>query len=401
MSASAPTERGWIGGRRFDLVFFFGSSAAAALVGLVLVAAPALVVPAWWAWLWLFDGPHLFATWTRTYFDAEQRRSRRRLLVGSLLWLLPGPAALAATKLTRSQAPFDLFLLFAGVWSYHHYVRQHYGLLSIYERLTGARDRARRIDSLFLYGSLWGLFGLFLVTHPQNRVALSLPALLPAWGEALAIAVAVVMGAAGVAYASLVAARARRGEPVRPGLFTLLPVLGLSAFSYFVVGAWEPLFPEPQNPEQAFLAVTVVGGIVHGAQYLGIVFAVNRRRYAERGGDDLSGRRAGRPPAPARAQSIASRLGRSPPLAYAFFVLLSLGYLAINAARGTGPIVAFYPETSDLARLFLGLYWGLFFHHYYLDQKIWRPHEDAALRRELGLDGAAANIAQPEPAGAA
>ena len=38
---------GGIGGRAFDLVFFFGSSAAAAFVGVGLLLHPAWTVPAW------------------------------------------------------------------------------------------------------------------------------------------------------------------------------------------------------------------------------------------------------------------------------------------------------------------------------------------------------------------
>mgnify|MGYP001573095527 CR=1 FL=1 len=48
----------------------------------------------------------------------------------------------------------------------------------------------------------------------------------------------------------------------------------------------------------------------------------------------------------------------------------------------------FFPETSDAARLFMAFYWGIFFHHYYLDQKIWRFQADGALRRELGASSA-------------
>lgn len=363
------TEAGWIGGRRFDLVFFFGSSAAAALIGLLLVAAPALVVPVWWAWLFFFDGPHLVATWARTYIDADQRRHRGRLLVLSLAFLLPGPIALLAGKAVGSPVPFDLFLLSAAIWSWHHNVRQHYGLLSIYERLAGSSPRVRRIDTLFLQVALYTLFALFLVGHPHNRVVLSLPAELPRWVARGVLVVGALLAVAGAAYAVSLVIRSRRGVPVKPGLFALLPVLLVTAFGFFVIGAFEPLIPHPTNPEQSFLAVAVVGGIVHGAQYLGIVFAANRRRYAREG-----------------ARSIAASLGRSPPLAYGVFVLLSLGYLGLNAARGTSPGAALYPENSDAARLFLGLYWGLFFHHYYLDQKIWRPHSDPALRLELGLE---------------
>ena len=72
---------------------------------------------------------------------------------------------------------------------------------------------------------------------------------------------------------------------------------------------------------------------------------------------------------------------------------LSVGallYVAINAIRDGVPGVPLFLEPgSDGARLGLGVYWGVFFHHYYLDQHIWRPSGDPALRVELGLDSVA------------
>jgi hypothetical protein len=379
--SAAQAEPGWIGGRRFDLFFFFGSSALAVLLGLVVVAAPILVVPLWWLWTWLVDGPHVVATWARTYLDAGERRARRGLLLGSLLFLLPGPLALGASKLTGSPAPFDLFMLVAALWAYHHAVRQHYGVLSIYERLAGSSPADRRIDTLFLQLAMWALFALFLLAFPLNRATLSLPAELPAAARAGVTALAAALGVAGLAYAGLLVARARSGRSIRPGLFALLPVLGMSALAYFVVGAFEPLMKGPQNPEQNFLAVGIVGGMVHGLQYLGIVFAANRRRYSP----EAAGPRAAE-------RSIAATLGRAPRVAFLCFTVVSLGYLILSAARGA-PGASFYGEGSDGMRLFLGIYWGMFFHHYYIDQKIWKPHQDPALRFELGLG--------PSPGGAA
>ena len=378
-------------------MIFFGSSGLAVLVGVLVVAAPALLMPLWWLWMWLIDGPHVISTWARTYLDAEERRTRRRLLVGSLVFLLSGPIALAASELTRSPIPFDLFLLTAAIWAYHHTVRQHYGILSIYERLAGSSSLVRRINALFMQIMMWTLFGLFLVVHPMNRATLSLPAELSRAARAGVVAFSAALAIAGVVYAGFLFVRARRGLSIRPGVFALVPVIGMSTFAYFIVGAFEPLLQSPRNPEQNFLAVGLVGGIVHGVQYLGIIFAVNRRRYAP---IPMEAPRCapGAAPNPARSPSpgsgayhgtdpsMAAALGRAPRLAFVCFAILSLGYLLLNAARGGAPGVALCSESSDAGRLFLGIYWSIFFHHYYLDQKIWRPHRDPALRFELGLD---------------
>jgi hypothetical protein len=100
---------------------------------------------------------------------------------------------------------------------------------------------------------------------------------------------------------------------------------------------------------------------VHGLQYLGVVFAANRRR-----------------------EAAVSRRYR-PLLVYAALVGASALYMLVNLARGASPWGALAAPGSLGASLFLAFYWGLFFHHYYLDQKIWRPHADRVVRAELGL----------------
>jgi hypothetical protein len=184
--------------------------------------------------------------------------------------------------------------------------------------------------------------------------------------------VLVALGAAHVValvgYGVVIAGRARRGLPTRPAWFALAQAFAVTAFGYFVIGPFEPLYPAAVTYEQQILAVAVVVGTVHGVQYLGVIAAVSRRRYA---GD--------------AAGTVAARLGRAPRLAYGLCVAASLAYLALNAARGEGPWLAWFAPATLGAKLFLALYWGLFLHHFYLDQKIWHPRVDAELRQELGI----------------
>ncbi len=360
--------QGWIISARYDGVFFFGTALLAVLLGGLVLAAPALIIPLWWLWLGLVDGPHFAATWTRTYLDRNEWRTRGPLLLGSLVFILPGFVALGMNRLLDSPAPFDAYLGLATLWAVHHAVRQHFGIMSIYQRLAGTSAQARRLDSAFLHGTMWLLFLVYLLVFPWNRTLLGLPAE-PSSAEQWAIrALAATSVATILGYALLLVLRWRQGAPLKPGLFALLVVIGTSAFAYFVVGAFEPLVPSPSNPEQLSFAVVLVGGFLHGMQYLGIIFATNRRRYRE--GSDTS---------------LAARLGRAPLLAYACMLAASLLYLLVNSLRGASPVFSIFPYDSDAARAFLALYWGVSLHHYYLDSKIWHPQRDPALRRELGM----------------
>ena len=367
---ASAAERGWIGGRGWDLAFFFGGSALAVVAGAAMLARPALVVPFWWAWLLLADGPHLLATAMRSYADPEVRRRRRGLLLAAPLLMLPGLAAWALARATGAGTIFDLYLLGVTIWAYWHAVRQQYGILSIYQRHAGSDARGRKIDAAYLNWSLWLFYAVFTLGHPASRRVLQLPAQLPALAVGALVAIATALAAATIAYAVRVVLRWRAGLDVRPQLFVLLPVIACQAFALFVVGAHEPLFPRAANPEQLFLAAAVVGGLPHGVQYLGIVFAANRRRFA---GD-------------ARRGALAS-LSRRPFIAWALLVVLSAGYLALNAARGS-PAWSLFALDSSEAQLFLAVYWGLFLVHYWLDQYLWRVQGDRELRVELGLEPA-------------
>lgn len=370
MAWKSAAETGWIGRRRFDLVFFFGSALVAASVGALALAVPGFVVPLFWAFLLFVDGPHLLATWARTYLDAAERRRRRRLLVGSFAWLLPGLLAWLTAHLTHSRAPIDLFLLFATLWSFHHAIRQFYGILAIYQHHARSALVARRYDRYFLHAILWLAFGLFSLGHPQNRSLFGFPRDFPRWISMAGMGLLVTLGVSVVAYGIFRRLRFP-DESARPLLFLLGPAIGLQLYAMFVVGTFEPLIPRPEDPEQAFMASTSVGGIVHGMNYLGITAIVGLRRH----GQNTDG-------------SLAALLGRRPLLAYVVFVVISLGYLALNAARGVLPGITPFPRQSAIADLFLVLYWGIFFHHYYLDQHIWHVRTDETLRIELGLQAA-------------
>lgn len=368
MAAGGPSA--WIGSKRFDLAFFFGSSLFAVAVGGLALAVPSLTIPLWWGFIVLIDGPHLMATIGRTYLDPRERRRRGPLLWWSLLFVLSGVAVLGAARAAGSMWMFEAYLFVAMMWAWHHGVRQHYGIMSVYERYDGAAPAARTLDARYLHGVLWVMFGIFLLAHPANRAYADMS---PELGTLDRIGVGLMIAAVAIAtviYALSIARRARRGESTRPGLFVLFPVVTMTAFSLFLMGWAEPLVPAPETPEQFFLASGLVGGIVHGLQYIGIVSATNRRRYAD------------------AEPSLAARIGRSPGTGYLVLVALASGYVVLNAARGAVPDLALLPSQSEAGMAFLALYWGVFFHHYYIDQHIWHPGRDPSLRVELGMERA-------------
>jgi hypothetical protein len=289
------------------------------------------------------------------------------------LWFLPGPLLLAASWIGGRPEPFLLFLGAAAIWSFHHGIRQHHGVLSIYQRLSGATASARKADSRLLHATLWCGLLLFLLVQPHNRSLLGLPVEASAAEQYAILLLTALLGLGLLVWSAVLVLRSMRGEPVRPGLFALAVAVGTTLFSLFVVGLREPLLAHPLIPEQIFMAATLVSGTLHGVQYLGITMATSRRRALFEAEPDTSA-------------AMVTRLGRSPLLAYGLMAGMSLLYLALNFMRGAAPIWSPVEPGSAVAQGFLALYWGLFMHHFWLDQKIWRPSADARLRAELGLE---------------
>ena len=86
----------WIISAQDDLIWFIGSVVSSYVLLLLYVKGilPLLLMAAMWAIL--IDAPHVFGTFSRTYFDRTERQNRPRLLWGSLLFFAVGPLFVCA-----------------------------------------------------------------------------------------------------------------------------------------------------------------------------------------------------------------------------------------------------------------------------------------------------------------
>lgn len=372
LAAATPPRVNWLVNRRHDLISTVGGLAASlALLGLhVGLGVSGLVL--WWVWVLSLDGPHIFATLSRTYLDRRERLMRRRLLLGSLAWFAAGPLVLGVSVLLGHRVPFDLFLAFAGIWAYWHVVRQHYGVMTLYQRKNGDTHPVdRRIDSLTLYVGLLAPFVSFALTHPGARRSLGLGAEPGAellvtrlcWAATLAV---------GMLFAVRQLQRWRAGQGINtPKVLLLAAALGLSAllFSPWVVARIE------------FLMVAVTVTAFHNVQYHGIVWFYHRNRYHGPGVDRS-------------AFGLAPRISQRLLIYAACGVAFTLLYRALGCGFGLHPGCGSFDTKTmlgaglSLRDLASGFIWGFALHHYYLDQKIWRVSRDAGLNRDLKLSAA-------------
>src|SRR5215831_2707789 len=151
----------WIINAREDLIWFIGSVASSYALLILYLTGVLPLIPMVAGWAILIDAPHVFGTFSRTYFDASEWKTRKRLLLGSLFFFVIGPV------LVLLGAGFTFFFV-AALWAYYHLVKQHYGFMVLYKKKN--EDLApidNALDRLFLMFAFNYPFVLFIANDPN------------------------------------------------------------------------------------------------------------------------------------------------------------------------------------------------------------------------------------------
>lgn len=340
---SSRTSSPWIITRATDLAWFQGSVLPAlgllALFRLVPrldphdAAAPAALILL--AWGVLFDGTHVLGTYARSYLAPDDASRAGLPGAWSFALVLLGPAVALADGAAGTRL-FPWFLLGAYLYAYWHLVRQHYGFVALYRRRDDCDPIDRRIeDALLWIGCL----------HPYLRFSLSpsfrqtgLPVLVDA---ELAPTLRVLLDATAIlALVGGVALLAHR-DRTRPGPRHLLIAI-VVAFHELVFASLDQLVP-----------ITATLTLFHNLQYHRIVWQHERGK--------------GRVPL--------GHVGR-------YLGLGMLLGLVWYGARITGAALA---STTVVREALLGFGWGVAFHHYLVDGRIWRVRRQPAVGRAIDV----------------
>src|SRR5438128_770123 len=248
----------WIIGGREDLVWFIGSVVSSyALFGLY-VSGVLPLVPMVAGWAILIDAPHVFATFSRTYFDRLERRARKRLLWGSLAFFVVGPAmVLAGAGL--------VFFFIAALWAYYHLVKQHYGFMVLYKKKNN--DLApvdNALDRLLLLFAFNYPFVAFVAQDPEARARV--PSALQAGVNGLATILLVGTIVLAIAWLGRQAQRAITGQPLNIPKYLLLAAA--IPMHWIVL-----LTPMPHKP----IAIVAILTIYHNLQYHRLIWFHNQK----------------------------------------------------------------------------------------------------------------------------
>lgn len=342
----------WIISGREDMVWFIGSVLASYALLLVYVTGLVPLVPMLAAWAILIDAPHVFGTFSRTYFDRAERTARKRLLWGSLAFFLIGP-------LMVWMGAGLVFFFVAALWAYYHLVKQHYGFMVLYKKknddlapVDNALDRALLLLA-FTYP-----FVAFVATDAEAMARV--PASLHAGVGGLAKVLLVATLLAALAWVGRQGQRALTGQSLNVPKYLLLAA---AIPMHWVV----LLTPMPHKP----LAIVAILTIYHNLQYHRLIWFHNKK-YVQ--GDDRRERYGG-------AELISRRL-----LYYiGFGLLFGLWYQGPRQYTLYHTLANNQPETFWI-RMVAAFFWGYAFIHYYLDSKIWRVRRDPSVGKALRMD---------------
>ena len=365
--ASAISLR-WIISARDDLVWFIGSVLSSYLLLFLYVKGfvSLLVMAATWAIL--IDAPHVFGTFSRTYFDRTERKNRARLLWGSLLFFAVGPL------LVWAGAGFVFFFV-AALWAYYHLVKQHYGFMVLYKKKNGDLAKVdNALDRLFLLFAFNYPFIEFIARDPEAMARV--PAALRGGVDGLSTILLIATVVLGFAWLARQVQRALVGEPLNVPKYLLLAAA--IPMHWIVL-----LTPMPHKP----IAIVAILTIYHNLQYHRLIWFHNKKynRMTVSRTQDSNSLGSDSDQVNYGAASVISRH-----VAYyiGFGILFGiiyqgprqlLGYLSFqNATAGATA----QPLMIQLGISFL---WGYAFIHYYLDSKIWRVRRDASVGKALNM----------------
>jgi hypothetical protein len=356
----------WIINAREDLIWFVGSVAASYLLLVLYVTGVLPLIPMVAGWAILIDAPHVFGTLSRTYFDASEWKTRKRLLLGSLLFFVVGPVMVLLGM------GFTFFFI-AALWAYYHLVKQHYGFMVLYKKKNN--DLApvdNALDRLLLMFALNYPFVAFIAGDPTAMARV--PPFLRSGVNVVATLLLAGTIVLGIAWVIRQSQRLWLRQPLNGPKYLLLAAA--------IPMHWIALLtPMPAKP----IALVAILTIYHNLQYHRLIWFHNQK-YSVRSPtvreglvDSTDIRKKYGP-----AALISRRLIYYVAFGILFGVIYQgprqyLGYL--NLHTGDSPAALSLPIQLGIAFL-----WGYAFIHYYLDSKIWRVRRDPSVGKALNMN---------------
>ena len=362
----------WIISTRDDLVWLIGSVASSYLLLVLYVKGMLPLIPMVALWAILIDAPHVFGTFSRTYFDRTERQNRARLLWGSLLFFAVGPVMVYA-------GAGLVFFFLAALWAYYHLVKQHYGFMVLYKKKNN--DLApvdNALDRLLLLFAFNYPFVAFIARDPEAMARV--PAALQSGVNMLATILLVATVVLAVGWLARQLQRVVIGEPLDVPKYLLLAAA--IPMHWIVL-----LTPMPHKP----IAIVAILTIYHNLQYHRLIWFHNKKYTPN--STALTGT-AGDSPAVAANTMLRQKYGAAELISRRLLYYIAFGILFGLIYQGPRQILGYIGLKSGdgasgaqslATQLGISFLWGYAFIHYYLDSKIWRVRRDPSVGKALNM----------------
>jgi hypothetical protein len=365
----------WIISAQDDLIWLIGSVASSYLLFILYVKGIIPLAPMVAIWAILIDAPHVFGTFSRTYFDRTERHNRARLLWGSLLFFAIGPLMVYA-------GAGLLFFFLAALWAYYHLVKQHYGFMVLYKKKNN--DLApfdNALDRLLLLFAFNYPFVAFIGRDPEamKRVPVGLQSGVNGLATILLVATIVL----GVAWLGRQIQRAITGEPLDVPKYLLL---GAAIPMHWIV----LLTPMPHKP----IAIVAILTIYHNLQYHRLIWFHNKKYVRTESAGDRGSSVAIKEDSPASVTDVRQKYGAAELISRRLLYYIGFGILFGLIYQGPRQILGYIAlrngdgaanNPSFPVQLGISFLWGYAFIHYYLDSKIWRVRRDPSVGKALNM----------------
>ena len=367
--SSTSSINPWIRTPFFDYSFIMGGAFFTLLVALVSFQFPELVPFFFWGWVIFFEGSHFWATYSRTYIDAKYRKENSKVLYSSLIFFL---FPLLAILLERSieNVSFTVFYgFFIFMWSLYHNAKQHYGFLSIYAGKIKLEFSEKTKMKYALYAVIVFSQVYFLINFKlQGTFSMSSPFLWSPTLNFIATKLFFILTALGTVYFiyQAVVLSKKYGKKLIPIVSYITTCLIFYSTMFYYV-AHSDNFVFVKDGISMLILIAIMNSLFHNIQYHAIVWHYGQARYTtvEKNGYGIA------------------KFVNGKTLNY-MLVALALGgvfgFIVWNVGSSPDFNGAFTSQANDWAYV---LFFGIIGHHFYLDQKIWRPSKQKELKSYL------------------
>ncbi len=376
---SASTQQApsiWIENQTFDLLFVMGGALLTLMVPLAVIAMPALLPVFLWSWLIFFEGSHFWASFSRTYIDRDFRKRNPGFLTWSLIFFLIPIAVVLMDQSSTHIRYMEIYGFLIFVWSLYHNARQHFGFVSIYGKKSGTSTFIQDRYKFGLYSAVIAPQIFFLLNH-------KFPASFPSFPKAemmdaglkfllgTAPKIASVITLLYLVSTYLKSKRENSASSAVPLVYALVCLFFYSTM-FYIIAPMEPFYSAATNGPQAYMMIAVMNSLFHNIQYHAIVWHYSKKRYS-------------RPEASTAEYGVANWVGSN----FSRYGLVAVFFGGVFAwiawHLGDWPNAFGEYTQPTMSTWAYCLFFGIIGHHFYLDQKIWRPSHQTELKDYLGL----------------